>query len=146
MNDNQFEVVFLMDDNETVLDKQSCGFGDSVNYKGKLPEKEPTVDGKYIFEGWTNEEELGNITSNVTCVAKFRYETTINIENVMYQLTENVAENANLNDSLEAGKKVAEQQKALELDKRSVEKIIAEVKENGRAEIGDVVQDKDMEK
>ena len=141
MNDNEFEIIFLMDDNETELYRQTAKFGDSVVYKGPTPEKEATVDGKYIFDGWTNDKELNNVTSNVTCVAKFRYETKINIETVMYQLTENVAENANLNDTLEAGKKVSAQQRALEKDPRSVEQIVSDIKENGQTEIGDAVQE-----
>lgn len=142
--ENEFEVIFLMDDNTTVLDRQFVLFGANVTYKGKTPEKEATTDGRFIFEGWTNEDKLNNVTSKVVCVAEFRYESNVSIENVMYQLTENVAENANLNDTLEAGKKVSAQQKALQKDPRSVEEIVTDIKENGKTEIGDQVQEQDL--
>ena len=54
------------------------------------------------------------------------------------------AENSNLNDTIEAGKKVSEQQKALEKDSRSVEEIVNDILENGQTEIGENL-DKDKD-
>ena len=37
----QFEVIFLDEDEKTILDKQIVNKGEKVEYKGKMPVKEP---------------------------------------------------------------------------------------------------------
>jgi len=134
----QFEVVFLDDDKTTVLDRQMVNKGDKALYKGKTPSKEPVNGVNYTFDGWTNEEKLESVEERVVLVAKYIAETATSTkdENAMLQASLENAENTNLNATLEAGQKVSEQQKAFAKETRSASEIVAEVMENGKAEIG----------
>ena len=62
MENEQIEVIFLDDDKLTVLDRQFVKYGDSVKYKGEQPEKAPTLEGTYTFEGWSDEEKMECVT------------------------------------------------------------------------------------
>ena len=134
----QFEVVFLDDDKETILDKQMVNKGENVIYKGKTPEKEPTNQIKYTFDGWVNEEKMKNITENLTLIAKYIAETINNEkeENALLQASFENAKNTPLNATIEAGQRVNEQQKALMKESRTSEEIVNDILENGKTEIG----------
>ena len=144
MEKEQIEVIFLDDDKLTILDRHFVDYGRSTKYKGKLPEKPATLEGKYTFVGWTNEEKLDCITQRLILVAKYNLEVNSEIKDAMYEASLENAENSNLNDTIEAGKKVSEQQKALEKDSRSVEEIVNDILENGQTEIGENL-DKDKD-
>ena len=137
----EFDVVFLMDDGTTILNEQKIKEGKKFRYVGPIPSKPDTLDGRYVFEGFTNEENLNKVIHNVECVAKFRLESKSESQDITYDSTEGVALEAELDSTLEAGKKIQEQQKALELDPRSVEEIVSDIKENGQTEIGEPEQD-----
>lgn len=143
---NEFEVIFLMDDKVTVLETKMVPKGAKAIYTGKEPEKEATLEGKYIFDGWENAEQLESVTGKVVCIAKFRLEANANQQDAMYQLSQENAEATNLNDALAAGQKVAEQEKALEQDPRSVSEIVNDIKENGKTEIGAELNKDNIEK
>ena len=136
----EYSVVFYMDDAKTILDQQKVEKGATCKYQGKPPFKPDTLDGRYIFEGWSNEDLLECVERNIECIAKFRLEAKSN-EPISTEFTEGVALEAELDSTLEAGKKIQEQQKALEQDPRSTEEIINDIKENGKTEIGAPEQD-----
>ncbi len=136
----EYSVVFYMDDAKTVLDEHRVQKGSKCKYNGPAPFKPDTLDGRYVFEGWSNEELLECVEKNVECIAKFRLEAKSN-EPISTEFTEGVALEAELDATLEAGKKIQEQQRALEKDPRSVEEIVSDIKENGQTEIGEPEQD-----
>jgi hypothetical protein len=138
----EYDVVFMMDDGKTVVHQQKAAKGTECVYSGPTPTKPDTLDGRFVFIGWSNEEELKNIQSDLVCIAKFNLETKSK-EDIAVDLTEGVALEAELDNVLEAGKKISEQQKALELDPRTTEEIISDIKENGRTEIGSPEQEMD---
>ncbi len=133
-----YEVVFLDEDEQTVLDKQIVKHGDTVSYKGKTPEKEATNQMTYTFVGWTNEEKMQCVTENLTLVAK--YTTDLNTiskdEIAMLKASLENAQNTNINATIQAGQKVSNQLNALKKDSRKPEEIVNEVLKNGKTEIG----------
>lgn len=133
-----YEVVFLDEDEQTVLDKQIVKHGDAVSYKGKTPEKEATNQMTYTFVGWTNEEKMQCVTENLTLVAK--YTTDLNTiskdEIAMLKASLENAQNTNINATIQAGQKVSNQLNALKKDSRKPEEIVNEVLKNGKTEIG----------
>ncbi len=140
----QFEVIFLDDDNETVLDKQTANKGDRVEYKGKKPEKAPENQIKYVFVGWTNEEKLDSIQENVTLIAKYETEVLMNpLEEAFYNATLETAKSADINTTMQAGQKIVGQLKALEKETRSPEEIVNAVLKDGKVEIA---PEKDVER
>ena len=134
----QYEVIFLDDDKQTVLDRQFVNAGEKVIYKGQTPTKEPTNAMTYSFSGWTNEEKMEDVTENLILIAKYTAETVTNSKDEAALLAASLenAQNTNLSATVEAGQKVSEQQKALEKDSRTAEEIVNEVLENGKAEVG----------
>ncbi len=139
-----FDVIFVDDDRTTILDIQKVKKGEKAEYKGETPTKEPTAQIKYTFESWVGEEKLECITEKTVVYAKYVAET-INAtkeENAMFNASLENAENANLKTTLEAGKKVSDQQLAVEKDSRTVEEIINDILENGKTEVG---QEKNQE-
>lgn len=144
MEKEQIEVIFLDDDKLTILDRQFVEYGRSTKYKGKLPEKPASLEGKYTFIGWTNEEKLDCITQRLILVAKYNLEVNSEIKDAMYEASLENAENSKLNETMEAGQKVSAQQKALEKDPRSVTEIVNDILENGQTEIGENL-DKDKD-
>ena len=134
----QFEVIFLDDDRKTLLDHQMVNSGDTVKYKGKIPEKRATNQIKYSFIGWIGEEKMNSVQERLILVAKYSVETisATKDENAMLQASLENAENTNLNATIEAGQKVSEQQKALEKDARTAEQIVNEILEKGKVEVG----------
>ena len=133
---NEYDVIFLDDDRTTVLDMQKVMHGEKVVYKGAKPVKEPTEKESYAFEGWENEEKMASVTEKLVLVAK--YSVTVNnvTKDEFYQASLENAEQANLAAVLDSGKKVADQQRALEKDPRTAEQIVADIVENGKTEVG----------
>ena len=74
MENEQIEVIFLDDDKLTVLDRQFVKYGDSVKYKGEQPEKAPTLEGTYTFEGWSDEEKMECDTKRLILIAMYKIE------------------------------------------------------------------------
>ena len=144
MENEQIEVIFLDDDKLTVLDRQFVKYGDRVKYKGEQPEKAPTLEGTYTFEGWSDEEKMECVTQRLILIAKYKLEINAETKNAMFEASLENVENSNLNETMEAGKKVNEQQKALEKDPRSVTEIVNDILENGQTEIGNDI-DKNKE-
>lgn len=136
MEEEIYDVVFLDDDRITVLDKQQVKKGDVVSYKGQTPIKAPTAQETYQFKGWIGEEKLNNVSENLILIAL--YEVTVNHEtqDAMYNSSLESAQESLLNETLDAGKKVEEQKKALEKDSRSVSEIVSDIIKNGKTEIG----------
>lgn len=132
----EYNVIFLDDDRTTVLDVQKVLHGDKVEYKGVKPVKEPTVKEIYNFDGWDQEEKMECVTENLVLIA--RYSVTVNdvIIDEFYQVSLENAEQANLAAVLDSGKKIFEQQKAIEKDSRTAEQIVADIIENGKTEVG----------
>ena len=144
----QFEVIFLDEDKVTVLDRQIINSGESVQYKGKTPYKEPTNQIRFSFIGWTNEEKMNSVTERLILIAKYSAETVTNTKDEMALLAASLenAETTNLNATIEAGRKVSEQQKALEKDSRTAEQIVNDILENGKTEIGQDVNKDNVER
>lgn len=131
-----YEVIFLDDDKITVLDRQRVVAGNDVVYKGEIPVKAPTAQEKYTFKGWMDEEKLKNVNENLVFIALYEVEVNQNSQDAMYNASLENAQEANLNETLEAGKKVEQQKKALEKDSRSTAEIVSDIMQNGKTEIG----------
>ena len=143
----QFEVIFLDDDELTVLDKQLVNKGAHVTYNGKAPEKDLINGIKYVFIGWTNEELLESVEQNVTVIAKYVEEgTEQNIEDSLFNATLETAKKTDLNATIHAGNKLTSQKEALEKDSRSPEEIVEEVLKKGEIEIGSEIEKDDSER
>ena len=144
----QFEVIFLDDDRVTVLDRQLVKCGEKVEYKGKSPFKEPTNQVTYTFMGWTDEEKMECVTERLILIARYASEILTNSKDESALLAASLinAQETNLNATIEAGRKVSEQQKALEKDSRTAEQIVKDVLENGKTEIGQEVNKDNIER
>ncbi len=143
----KFEVVFLDDDNETILDKQLVDKGASVKYNGPTPEKDVINGIKYVFAGWTNEEKLENVEENLILVAKYADEdSTHNIEDDLFNATLESTKKMELNATISAGNKLSEQKLALEKDGRTPEEIVEDVIKNGKTELRDQNSKEDIER
>ena len=130
------EIIFLDDDNMTVLDRKFVDYGEKAEYTGEIPEKPATIDGTYEFIGWTNEEKLECVTEKIVLVAKYKLKFNAKTEEAMYEASLQNAQNSNIKETIEAGKKVSEQQIALSKDPRSYEEIVKDILENGKTAIG----------
>ena len=139
MEEEIYDVIFLDDDRITVLDKQQVRKGDTVVYKGEVPIKAPTAQETYQFKGWIGEEKLNNVNENLILIAL--YEVSVNHENqdAMYNASLESAQESLLNETLDAGKKVEEQKKALEKDSRTPSEIVSDIIKNGKTELGQEV-------
>ena len=132
----QFEVIFLDEDEKTILDKQIVNKGEKVEYKGKMPVKEPENQIKYNFEGWIGEEKMQNVQENLTLVAKYSTETVVNsVEQALYDATLETTKETAINSTLKASEKIVNQMKMLEKDTRTAEEIVTDVLKNGKTEI-----------
>lgn len=142
----EYDVIFLDDDRTTVLDMQRVAHGEKVEYRGTKPVKEPTEKESYTFDGWENEEQMECVTDKLVLVAK--YSVTVNnvTKDEFYQASLENAEQANLAAVLDSGKKVAEQQKAIEKDPRTAEQIVADIVENGKTEVGQEQKREDIDR
>lgn len=146
MEDDILEIIFLDDDKYTVLDRQMVKYGSKVKYKGKTPVKEPTSQETYTFIGWVGEEKLEKATENLVLVAKYHVDIKNTVKNAMFNASLESAKKSNLNETLEAGKKVDAQQKALAKDSRTTSEIVNEVMKNGKTEIGQDINRDNIEK
>ena len=142
----EYDVIFLDDDKTTVLDIQKVSHGEKAVYKGKTPTKEPTEKEKYVFQGWENEERLDCITEKTVLVAKYSVEVNVATKNDFYNASLVNAEQANLAAVVESGKKISEQQKAIEKDPRTAEEIVADIVENGKTEVGQEQKREDIDR
>lgn len=142
----QFEVIFYDEFGEKILEKKLVNKGEAVIYTGKEPEKEMENGIKYVFVGWTNEEKLSSVESNISLFAKFAEDTSKDMEDVLFDATLEQAKKTDLNSTIAAGNKLTEQKKALEKDPRSPEEIVEEVLKNGKTEIGQDINKDDVER
>ena len=142
----EYDVIFLDDDRTTVLDMQKVLHGDKVEYKGAKPVKEPTEKETYNFEGWDQEEKMECVTEKLVLIA--RYSVTVNnvTKDEFYQASLENAEQVNLAAVLDSGKKLADQQKAIEMDPRTAEQIVADIVENGKTEVGQEQKREDIDR
>lgn len=132
----QFEVIFLDEDKETILDKQIINKGDKVEYKGKTPSKEPENQIKYVFEGWSDEEKMKCVQENLTLIAKYSAETITNsVEQALFDATLNTTKETAINSTIVASEKIVNQMKLLEKDTRTAEEIVNAVLKDGKTEI-----------
>ena len=115
-------------------------------YKGKKPAKAPTEKETYAFDGWENEEMLECVTEKLVLVAKYTVTVNVATKDAFYEASQQNAEQANLAAVLDSGKKVSEQQRALEKDPRTAEQIVADIVENGKTEIGPEINRDDMDR
>ncbi len=150
----QFEVVFLDDDEVTVLDRQNVNKGESVTYKGTKTEKEEE-DRRYVLVGWVGQEKMESVEENLSLIAKYepiKLEDKSNEENgaqdkeelessdeglAYYEATLESAKSTTLSSTIESGTRLTEQQLALLQDTRTPQEIVAEVKEKGSVTIGE---------
>lgn len=133
-----FTVTFYDEDRKTVLNKQEVAKGQSVKYKGKTPEK-PAENGiEYTFVGW---EMTGNITMVMEDIKLFaKYEESSKV-NGMFELSEINAENAQLNEVMDAGKKVSQAEKATRnLSLEQKKDLVNEVKEKGSVDLENEIE------
>ena len=69
----KFTVIFVDDDNKTVLETQEVDRGASVSYGGSQTEK--TIDNRnYALVGWIGEEQMENVQSNLNRIWKENHE------------------------------------------------------------------------
>lgn len=142
----ELNVIFLDDDKKTVLANLKVPYGESVQYPGKLPTKDPINGIKYNFIGWVGAEKLAVVTENTVVYAKYEAETAnISNEQALFDASLNNAEQTNYNVVVEAGQKAVSQQKAIEKDSRTAEQIVSDIMENGKTEVGQEMN-KDFEK
>ena len=146
MEEEIYDIVFLDDDRKTVLDKQQVKKGETVSYKGQIPIKAPTVQEKYTFKGWLGEEKLKSVNENLVLIALYDVEVNHETQTAMFNASLENAQEALLNETLDAGKKVEEQKKALEKDSRSVSEIVSDIMKNGKTEIGIEVNKDNVER
>lgn len=142
----EYEVIFLDDDRNTVLDTQRVGHGEKAIYKGAKPVKEPTEKEKYTFVGWENEEKLESVTERLILVAKYSVEVNVETKDAFYDASLQNAEQANLAAVVESGKKLSDQQKAFEKDSRTAEQIVADIVANGKTEVGQEQKREDIDR
>ncbi len=146
MAEETFEVIFLDDDRVTVLDKQIVLAGASCKYQGEPPTKAPTATETYTFVGWLDEEKLESVNEKLVLIAKYTVEVNKPAQDAMLKASLENAESANINETLESGKKIEAQQKALEKDSRSTSEIVNDVMENGKTELGQEQNKDNIEK
>ena len=128
----KFTVIFVDDDNKTVLETQEVDRGASVSYGGSQTEK--TIDNRnYALVGWIGEEQMENVQSNLRLIAK--YEPVImenqeqTPEEALYDATVKSTEKVRLSKTVEAGQKAVAQVEAT--SKRSRAEIVKEILEKG---------------
>ena len=141
----EFNVIFLDDDKETVLAKIKVEYGEKAVYPNGIPTKEEVQGVKYSFIGWEGQERLEVVTGDITVFAKYEAQTDLKSnEEALYNASLENAENTNYNVVVEAGQKAISQEKAVEKDSRTTEEIVQDIIDNGKTEVGQE-QNKDME-
>ena len=143
---DEFRVIFLDDDKETILAEIKVEYGERAEYPYELPTKDEIQGVKYYFVGWEGQEKLEVVTADTTVIAKYVAETdTKSNEAALYDASLKNAENTNYNVVAEAGQKAISQEKAVEKDSRTAEEIVNDIMENGQTEVGQEMN-KDFEK
>ena len=131
---DKFTVTFYDDDKKTILGKYEVQKGESVKYQGKTPEK-PAENGiEYTFAGWETTGNIMEVMENIDLFAKYEETSKISTkqENEMYSLSQENAENAKLDDVVQAGQKVSEVEKATrDMTIEQKKDLINEVKDKG---------------
>ena len=108
--------------------------------------------GSEIFVGRSSQvaRGLSTIASNTAkagdALAKYHIDVKNTSKDAMYKASLENAKESNLNETLEAGKKVDAQQKALAKDSRTTSEIVSEVMKNGKTELGQEMNKDDIEK
>lgn len=132
-------VIFYDEDRKSILDKQEVIKGESVKYQGKTPEK-PAENGiQYIFVGWETTGNMKCVMENMEVYAKYEEDSKMasQEEKSMLELSEINAENANLNEVMEAGQKVSQAEKATrDMSLEQKKDLVNEVMEKGSVDLG----------
>jgi len=128
----KFTVIFVDDDNKTVLETQEVERGASVSYNGSQTEK--TIENRsYTLVGWIGEEKMNDVQSNLTLIAKYEpvimenHEQTP--EEALYEATVNSTQNVRLSATVQAGNKVVSQEEATRNASRS--KLVEQILRDG---------------
>ena len=66
---NEYEIKFVDSDGKTVLQSSKLAYGETPEYKGTTPTKEPDAQYIYTFKGWT--PELKDVTVNAVYTAVY---------------------------------------------------------------------------
>ncbi len=141
----KFTVIFVDDDNKTVLETQEVERGASVSYNGSQTEK--TIENRsYTLVGWIGEEKMNDVQSNLTLIAKYEpvimenHEQTP--EEALYEATVNSTQNVRLSATVQAGNKVVSQEEATRNASRS--KLVEQILRDGSVVIDTSTLDKDV--
>ena len=128
--DEKFVVIFYDDDRKTILEKKEVIKGQKVEFTGKIPEK-PVMQGvKYVFSGWETKGDMSSIKENMKLYAKYEESDSL------FELSEENAENAKLNEVMQAGQKVNTVEKAVrDLSEQEKQNLINKIIEKGSATI-----------
>lgn len=136
--EEKFVVTFYDEDRKTVLARQEVEKGKSVKYQGKLPEKSAENGIEYTFVGWETTGNIQMVMENIDLFAKYEESSKVNS---MFELSEMNAENAKLNEVMQAGEKVSKVEKATrEFSVERKKELVNQVKEKGSVNL-----DKEME-
>ena len=110
---DKFVVTFYDEDRETILDRQEVEKGTAVKYQGKLPEKDAINGIEYAFAGWETSGNITMVMENIDLFARYEEGSKANAKDAdaMYMLSEQNAEQAKLNEVMQAGQKVSQAEK-----------------------------------
>lgn len=70
-NQDVYYTVTFLNYNDVLLQEVSVKEGEDAHYSGQTPTREEDDEFTYEFEGW--DKDLGNITSNLTTKATYKY-------------------------------------------------------------------------
>lgn len=135
----KFTVIFYDDDRKTILDKQEVAKGETVKYQGKTPEKPAENGVQYTFVDWETTGNLMMVMENIEVYAKYEQDSkmTSQGEKLMLEMSEKNAENANLDEVMEAGQKVSVTEKATrDMSLEQKKDLVNEVMEKGSVDLG----------
>lgn len=135
----KFTVIFYDDDHKTILDKQEVTEGESVKYQGKMPEKSAENGIQYTFVGWETTGNMKCVMEDMDIYAKYEEDSKMvsQDEKAMLEMSEKNAENANLNEVMEAGQKVSMAEKATrDMSLEQKKDLVNEVLEKGSVDLG----------
>ena len=138
----KFTVIFYDEDGKTVLDKQEIEQGKSVKYQGKTPEKPAENGVEYTFSHWETTGNVECVEENLEIFAKYEESSKMALqEDALWELSEENAEKANLNEVMKAGQKVNDLEKATrELNLEQKKDLVKEVKEKGSVNLDKEVE------
>lgn len=135
----KFTVIFYDDDHKTILDKQEVTEGESVKYQGRMPEKSAENGIQYTFVGWETTGNMKCVMEDMDIYAKYEEDSKMasQDEKAMLEMSEKNAENANLNEVMEAGQKVSMAEKATrDMSLEQKKDLVNEVLEKGSVDLG----------